>query len=286
MAERTKSKRAPLIATAKESREAEMEQHILERIANASTGLGVPESFDGRGTLKRNPRGKQWKSRDVVKLKGMVWHQELGWGSVEGVAKYHTGKNSHLHQNGVESIAYTFAIRRDGQIVLCNDLAKAVWSQGFEGRPGDENAEFLSVMFEGLFKGPGITDSSAGEPNDKQLMAGLTLWHVCGEEWRWNEDDLYGHYHFGKPACPDNTLRAVIESIGANVDATEYDFASTGGRQQALKDLGFYAGAVDGRWGPQSRGALIRFQEEHGLVPDGIWGANTEAAVVRAVASA
>ena len=162
-----------------------METAILNRIAEASTGLGTIEPFDGRTSLKRNSRGKKWKTRDVDALKGMVWHQELGWGSVEAVAKYHTGKNSHLRRGGVESIAYTFAIRRDGQIVLCNDFEKAPWSQGFKGRAGDENAEFMSVMLEGLFKGPGVTDPSAGEPNDKQLVAALTLWHICNEKWGW-----------------------------------------------------------------------------------------------------
>ena len=260
-----------------------METTILNRIAEASTGLGTIEPFDGRTSLKRNSRGKKWKTRDVDALKGMVWHQELGWGSVEAVAKYHTGKNSHLHRGGVESIAYTFAIRRDGQIVLCNDFKKAPWSQGFKGRPGDENAEFMSVMLEGLFKAPGVTDPSAGEPNDKQMLAGLTLWHVCREEWGWNENDLYGHYHFGKPACPGDTIQTIIDSVRANVQKPQYDFGTVEGKQQALKDLGFYAGAVDGSWGPQSRGALIRFQEKHGLVPDGIWGPKTEVAMLGAV---
>ncbi len=45
-----------------------------------------------------------------------------GWESVEAVAKYHAGKTPHLRRGGVESIAYTFAIRREGQIVLCNDF--------------------------------------------------------------------------------------------------------------------------------------------------------------------
>lgn len=260
-----------------------METTILDRIAAASTGLATIEPFDGRTSLKRNPNGKKWKARDVDGLKGMVWHQELGWGSVEAVAKYHTGSKSHLHSGGVESIAYTFAVRRDGQIVLCNDFKNAPWSQGFKGRPGDENAEFMSVMFEGFFKGPGVTDPKAGQPNDNQLMSGLTLWHVCKENWGWREDDLYGHCHFGKPACPGDTLRALIESIAANVDKPEYDFASVEGRQQALKDLGYYSGAVDGSWGPQSRGALIKFQDDRRLVADGIWGPKTQAEVILAL---
>ena len=48
-------------------------------------------------------------------------------------------------------------------------------------------------MFEGLLKGPGVTDPSAGEPNAEQILSALSLWRICKEKWDWNEDDLYGH---------------------------------------------------------------------------------------------
>lgn len=214
----------------------------------------------------------------------MVWHQELGWGSIEGVARYHTSKNSHLCKGGVESIGYTLAIRRNGQIVLCNNLNKAPWSQGYKGREGDENAEFLAVMFEGMFNGEHVTDPSSGEPNGLQMTSALILWQVCKELWGWKECDLYGHYLFGKPSCPGDTLRTVIEAVRVNTTQEEqqtYDFRSTKDRQKALKKLGFLTGKADGVWGPKSRGALIRFQRAVRLVADGIWGPATEAAVVK-----
>lgn len=260
-----------------------MEREILTQITKAAKGIGIAEPLDGRRALKRNPQGKKWKTRSAKALKGMVWHQELGWGSIEAVANYHTGRNSHLYRNGVESIAYTFAIRRNGQIVLCNDFNKAVWSQGFKGRPGDENAEFMSVMFEGLFRGTGVTDSSAGEPNEDQLLSALLLWRLCKERWSWQADDLYGHFQFGKPACPGSTFQTMIEAIRANTERPAYNLGTPEGRQQALKDLGFYDGNVDGSWGPRSRGALIRFQEKNRLLADGIWGPKTEAAITGAL---
>lgn len=260
-----------------------MEQEILDRLRNACRGVGMLDPFDGRATLKQNPQGKKWNLREVEALKGMVWHQELGWGSVEAVAAYHTGADSHLHEGGVESIAYTFAIRRNGQIVLCNDFNKAVWSQGFKGRPGDENAEFMSVMYEGMFKAPNVDDPSAGEPNYQQMLSALLLWHIFRERWKWLSDDLHGHFNFGKPACPGSTLETVIRAINTNTEKPKHDLKRVEGRQQALKDLGFYDGDVDGVWGPRSRGALIRFQERRGLLADGIWGPMTEAAVVGAL---
>ena len=138
-------------------------------------------------------------------------------------------------------------------------------------------------MFEGMFNGVGVTDSSAGEPNYEQLFSALMLWRLCKEHWGWQADDLYGHFHFGKPACPGSTLQTVVEAIRANTERPTYNLSTPEGRQQALKDLGFYKGNVDGSWGPLSRGALIRFQEKKGLVPDGIWGPRTEAAIVGAL---
>lgn len=260
-----------------------METELLDQLKAAMDGTGFPGPQDGRETLATNDSGKKWKKRDAKKLKGLVWHQELGWGSVEGVAKYHTGAQSHLHEGGVESIAYTWAVRRDGQVVLCNDFNKAVWSQGYKGRSGDENAEFMSVMFEGLFKGKGVTDPSAGQPNYLQMLSGLMLWHVCKGAWNWDEEDLYGHYLFGKPACPGDALESMVEAVRANAEKSRYDFDTVQGRQQALKALGYYTIAVDGVWGPGSKAALVRFQSDQGLAADGVWGPKTQAAIVRAL---
>lgn len=256
-----------------------MQDDLLKSLRSGVRGLGLPAPRDARDELPRNPGGRKWKVRDTGALKGLVWHQELGWGSIEAVAHYHTGRDSHLVDGGAESIAYTWAVRRDGQILLCNDLDRATWSQGYRGRSGDENAEFMSAMYEGLFAGEGVTDPSAGHPNEEQLLAGLILWRVCRRAWNWQADDLYGHYHFGKPSCPGRSLEAVVEAVRANRPRREYDFASVTGRQQALERLGFYSGAIDGLWGPNSKGALVRFQSDHGLAADGVWGPRTEAAV-------
>lgn len=257
-----------------------MESKLIKNLTASSKALEFPEPYDARQKLAVNANGKKWKTRDTQKLKGFVMHQELGWGSVENVAKYHTGPDSHLYDGGVESISYTWAIRRDGQVVLCNDLDKATWSQGYKGRKGDENAEFMSVMFEGFFHAPGVTDPSAGQPNYQQMLSGLILWHVCKQEWSWDNDDLYGHFQFGKAACPDDMLQAMIEAIRVNKEKPEYDFSTVTGRQQALKTLGYYTIAVDGDWGPGSKAALIRFQSENNLAADGIWGPKTEAAII------
>lgn len=51
-------------------------------------------------------------------------------------------------------------------------------------------------------------------------------------------------------------------------------------RQHLLAYLGYYEGACDGLWGPQSSDACIRFQTDYCLDPDGIWGPITEKMVI------
>lgn len=49
--------------------------------------------------------------------------------------------------------------------------------------------------------------------------------------------------------------------------------------QRALKKAGHYAGPIDGKIGPKTRRAIVEFQKEQGLKPDGIVGKKTTAAL-------
>lgn len=49
--------------------------------------------------------------------------------------------------------------------------------------------------------------------------------------------------------------------------------------QSRLKKWGYYNGAVDGIFGTQTRNAVIKFQKQNGLTPDGIVGSKTLAAL-------
>jgi peptidoglycan hydrolase-like protein with peptidoglycan-binding domain len=45
--------------------------------------------------------------------------------------------------------------------------------------------------------------------------------------------------------------------------------------QRALKNAGFYTGAIDGKIGPQTKKAIKEFQKANGLKPDGFVGRRT-----------
>lgn len=46
--------------------------------------------------------------------------------------------------------------------------------------------------------------------------------------------------------------------------------------QQYLQSLGLYNGKIDGSYGPQTQGAVTRYQQAQGLIPDGVVGPLTE----------
>lgn len=263
-----------------------MEAKLLAKLTEKMKTVSLPEPVDVRGALAVNPQGEKYSLRDVNSLKGLVWHQELGWHSISGTARYHTSPECHVAKGkGVESILYTGAIDEQGCFHLCNDLNKSTWSQGDLKRAGDENAEFMSVMFVGDFKAMGHLSVKAGEPNRRQILAGMILWEVCRELWGWNDSQLYGHFDFGKDACPGDTLRAMIMAIRTNA-GIKIDLSLAKGRQSALDFLGFYTGLIDGNWGAKSKAALVLFQAKAGLTPDGLWGPKTEMTIKRKLAEA
>jgi len=46
-------------------------------------------------------------------------------------------------------------------------------------------------------------------------------------------------------------------------------------KQWQLHCLGYYDGGIDGTWGAQSKAAAVRFQKDHSLDADGVFGALT-----------
>jgi hypothetical protein len=234
---------------------------------------------DFRRQLPRHGE-RDWKTRQLDDLQGMVWHQTLTSSTAQAVASYHVGPN-HIDSRGLPGISYTFFIGTSGTVMLCNDLEAITYSQGDRTKPGDENRRFVAACFGGNFDAPGYIGSD--QVTIEQMQAALKLWEACRVEFGWHGQQLYGHYHFGKPKCPGTVLGNLVEAIrktgGPRFE--RYTFDTVEGRQAALQAVGHYDGNIDGLWGIASRRALVAYQAAAGLTVDGIWGPETEQALRR-----
>lgn len=218
---------------------------------------------------------KKWDKRDPAKLKGVVLHQSLEeYGTASGNARYHVGPN-HISDTGLPGLSYTLFIEKDGKVILANPTDRKTYSQGYGGRPGDENEEFLSICIGGNFYAPGYYGTQT--PTRDQLCSIEMVWGHLKEIWGWTDLCLYGHFHFGKPTCPGDVIAEWIDSVRPMV------FVTTVERQKALLRLGFYTGDMDGKWGPASKAALVGFQKSAGIITDGVWGDKTSDAVLAAM---
>lgn len=219
---------------------------------------------------------KKWAKRDPNELKGVVVHQSLEeYGTAKGNARYHVGPN-HISSDGLPGLSYTFFIEKSGEVIYTNPIECKTYSQGYAARPGDENAEFVSICVGGNFSGPGYKGTQ--DPTVEQMIAVSKLWIVLRDMWGWSDDALHGHYEFGKQACPGYSLMKIIEGFGLS------SFSTTIERQKALAALGHYRGDLDGKWGPESKAALVKFQGQAGLELDGVWSSETTEKVKAALA--
>ena len=82
------------------------------------------------------------------------------------------------------------------------------------------------------------------------------------------------------PAEPLPTSVLTVPAAGKPSTAATSTVAVSGQRskkeiQEALKNAGFYQGAVDGKMGSITREAIREFQRVHGLTDDGVVGKQT-----------
>ena len=82
-----------------------------------------------------------------------------------------------------------------------------------------------------------------------------------------------GHKGTDANGNPPSSRSSAAPGYGAATDETVRD------AQSALNARGYDAGAVDGRWGPNTQSALRRFQADRGLAPTGTLDDETRTAL-------
>lgn len=101
-------------------------------------------------------------------------------------------------------------------------------------------------------------------------------------------------YFTGVSGTPEERIAAYAHFIDAGaafvrgrlaVPDGAPDVETVPGYQEALYRLGLYTGLVDGIAGPKTKAAVLEFQTERHLKPDGIVGPLTQAELLRALAT-
>lgn len=207
---------------------------------------------------------RRWASRDLSKIKKIVVHQELGEGSIEAVNNYHVSPN-HISSKGCPHFCYHYGIRKDGEIVQANELSSITW------HVGNHNTESIGIMIQGNFDGPEY-DLGTSEPTKEQIQSLGELVDYLIKAFEFTNQDVYGHFHFGKPACPGYVLQKWVEEKRKDISDDEVVKVEKTLKeiQKRLNKLGYAVGPVDGIHGIKTLAAIRRFQKDQQLEVDGV----------------
>ncbi len=128
----------------------------------------------------------------------LVKKWELGYERPEGEPLHRLGRlQNHISLGGCPHICYHVYIPgrysnfADDEILICNDFTDSVWHAGIE------NDRSIGIMLEGDLKGPGHPEGH--EPLPTQLSR---LDYTLKYFRQLKKYLIFGHCHFGKPACP------------------------------------------------------------------------------------
>ena len=222
--------------------------------------------------LPWNP-DRKWNTRAVDRISKIIVHQTLSEASLENVNNYHINPN-HISDRGCPHICYHYGIRKNGAVAQMNAHNHLTW------HCRGQNTVSIGVVLCGNFNGTGF-NLGTSEPTNAQLKSLKALFnHLC-QKLDLQPGDVYGHYHFGKPACPGQTVQNLIEGFRDKVLQQKEVAKTTREIQKRLAAQGFDPGPVDGIHGIKTAAAIRRFQKSSGLTVDGIVGPNTWAALLK-----
>jgi N-acetyl-anhydromuramyl-L-alanine amidase AmpD len=211
-----------------------------------------------------------WSERKLTSIDKIIIHQELGEASIESVNQYHIQPN-HISKEGCPHFCYHYGIRKNGEVVQANELSHICW------HTKTQNSVGIGIMLCGNFNGSGY---SLGEdsPSKEQFDSLEALTTYLKSAFGFDNQHLFGHYHFGKPACPGYATEKWIELKRNNIEditLIEEVPKTIPEIQSRLKAIGYYSGETDGIMGIKTQSAIRNFQKAYRMVPDGIPGIST-----------
>ena len=214
-----------------------------------------------------------WRKRALSEIDKIIIHQELGESSVENVNTYHisVSPKNHITPKGCPHICYHYAIRKNGEIVQTNELSDISW------HCKGQNQHSIGIMLQGNFSGPGY-DLGTSEPTPEQINSTKELVNFLLESLNLANTDVFGHYYFGKPACPGYVMQEWVEKKRNTESPAQEAMAvkkSVDEIQKRLNKLGYNAGKADGMLGVKTQSAIRAFQTDQQLISDGIVGPQT-----------
>lgn len=279
-----------------------MTDHLIEWESTTTRLVQYTTHTKGVNFPQNWRRSAGYRSELGRKVQRVILHQSAGnprdgRDAVDRMASWITRAPKYAEKNGKRrrvgggrgfpAIPYTFLVPFRPEIVDGKSVVYRLWDDSWHTwHTRRANRDGVGICFAGSFETRHSKKFSNSHPTSQALAAGeeLILDYLL-PRYGLTTDDLCGHFDFGKPTCPGDALEAwVRRKRGETVtwfdgdEAPELDDRPLVAREQqiaALQSLGYGVGLLlDDRddW----RFTVESFQEDAGLVADGLWGPNTE----------
>ena len=217
-------------------------------------------------------------SSDVKYVQSLLAKNGFDPGAIDGVAGAST-------KNAILRAQKAFGLTPDG--VVGSRTITAL--EG--GRSSDAIATKVDIADTTVAVSETTTRASSTVMNLQKLLADRGFYNgavdgIMGSQTRNAIIAAQKAYNLTADGVAGSQTLAALESDGVKAATTTISSTTTSTKsaevsnlQDLLSKRGFYNGAVDGIMGPQTRTAIVAAQKNYGLVPDGIAGSQTMAAL-------